>query len=128
MGTRIAGCGLNGDIRVRFGDRFHDDGLGGDAQPMHHKYREFVAIRNRNAEPGEQFLIGGRWCFEEEDARRIALYQEAGGGGRSGDSVVEDRHEICRGRGSLFDEQVAELGEDLFAPCPECCRSDKKKD
>jgi len=95
---------------------------------MHHKYREFVAIRNRNAEPGEQFLIGGRWCFEEEDARRIALYQEAGGGGRSGDSVIEDCHEICRRPWSLFDEQPAQFDEYGFAPCPEGCRPEEEKE
>jgi hypothetical protein len=73
MAPGISGRGLDRDIRVSFGDRLHDDGLGGNPQAMHEKNRELMVARDWNAEPVEQFFIGARGCFEEQDARRVAL-------------------------------------------------------
>jgi hypothetical protein len=128
MHTGVTGRGLNRDMRVKIGDRLHDDGLGGDAQTAHHKDRELMVDRDLKAEPVEQLFIGLRWCFEEQDARRIALRQEICCRGCSGDFVIEDRHEICWGQRSLFDEQPAQLGEYRFAPYPQGCRSEKEKE
>jgi hypothetical protein len=126
MGTGISGRGLHRDTRVKFGDRLHDDGLGGDAQPVQHKDRELMAVRDGNAELIEQFLIGARGCFEEQNAQRIALRQEICCRGSSGDFVIEDGHEISPSRWSLFDESPAQLGEYRLVPCPESCRPDKE--
>ena len=126
MGTSEAGGGLNRDIRINFGDGLHNDGLGGDTQATQHKNCELMGVRDGNTEPVEQFLIGGRWWLEEQDAWHVACRKEVCGRGSSGNLVIEDRHQICRSWWSLLDEQSAKLGKYRLVPYPEGCRPEEQ--